>query len=739
MSVNGASSQETAFRYAERTLKVLLVSSIVLPTLTFAGVAWIGYHEQFTYARDRLDRTLGNVHEHATKVFETFELSARYVDEVLEQVSNQEILANEQRYHTSLRGLTDLLPQLADVWIVDAHGRPVVAGTVYPIPRDLDLRDREYFRIHINNPSTDLQVGEVLTARAADLQFFAISRRRNNPDGSFGGVMTISVSPAYFARYYATLPDEKNAVFALVRKDGAVLARHPTVATPGTRLASNAPLLNAIAQNPEAGFHIGHSSIERDVERMVAYRKLPRHDVYIAAAIATSDVRNDWLRLMVSHLMFGIPATAAMFGLAWVALRRSQREARAHAELRAEVARRQTTEQALAQAQKMEAVGRLTGGIAHDFNNLLTAILGNIDLVLRRLQAPEERIRRSLDNAREATQRAATLVQRLLTFSRQHPQEIRVVDLNRVVRDMSDLLQRTIGETVTIETVLAAGLWKASVDPHQLENAILNLAVNARDAMPGGGKLTIETANSYLDEDYAAANGPDLCAGQCVMVAISDTGSGMSREVMQKAFDPFFTTKPQGAGTGLGLSMVYGFVKQSNGHVKIYSEIGHGTTIKMYFPRNVDDEAAEWTGARDEKGASPTSTHAETILVVEDDEAVMRFSTEVLAELGYRVLSAGNAQAALELLGRNSDIQLLFTDVILPGGMNGRELAREAQRKRANLCVLFTTGYTRNAIVHHGRLDPDVEVLMKPFTHDALARKVRAMLDAAGSSGAAPT
>jgi two-component system, NtrC family, sensor kinase len=736
MSVSGDPSQDTTHRYAERILKVLLAASIVLPILTFGGVSWIAYHRQFDQARDRLLRTLGNVHEHATKVFETFELTARYVDEVLDQVSDAEIRAAEQRYNTRLRGLTELLPQLADVWIVDAQGHPVVAGTVYPMPHALDLTDREYFRVHRNQAGNDFHVGELLQARAADTQFFAISRRRSHPDGSFRGVMTISVAPGYFARYYATIPDEKNAIFALVRGDGALLARHPTAPGPGAHLGSEAPLLRAIAQYPQSGFFIGLSAVDRDVERMVAYRKLPRADVYVTAAIATADIRRDWLILIGSYLLFGIPATAAMVGLAVVALRRARRESAAHAELRGEVARRQATEQVLLQAQKMEAVGRLTGGIAHDFNNLLTAILGNVDLVLRRLDKPEERIRRSLANAREATQRAAILVQRLLTFSRQHPQEIRVVDLNRVVRDMSDLLQRSIGETITIETVLAAGLWRTAIDPHQLENAILNLAVNARDAMPAGGRLTIETANMYLDDDYVAANGPDLCAGQCVMVAVSDTGAGMSREVMLKAFDPFFTTKPQGVGTGLGLSMVYGFVKQSNGHVKIYSEIGHGTTIKMYFPRSANEESTEWSGGRGtEKADAPPSTHAETILVVEDDEAVMRFSTEVLAELGYRVLSAGDASAALEILGRHDDIKLLFTDVILPGGMNGRELAREALARRPALCVLFTTGYTRNAIVHHGRLDPDVEVLMKPFTHDALARKVRAMLDTAGAAG----
>ena len=293
-------------------------------------------------------------------------------------------------------------------------------------------------------------------------------------------------------------------------------------------------------------------------------------------------VIRDWLEHDVgSHLIFGIPATLAMIGLGLFALRRTRREAVAHSQLQQEVTRREQTELALHQALKMEAVGRLTGGIAHDFNNLLTAILGNVDLALApRRRGRRAASRRSLTSARQASERAASLVHRLLAFSRQHPLEVKAVDVNRLVRDMSELLRRTIGETITVETVLAGGLWKTAVDPNQLENALLNLAINARDAMPDGGRLTIETANTYLDDGLCRGQWPDLSPGQYVLLAVSDTGTGMSKEVIERAFEPFFTTKPTGAGTGLGLSMVYGFVKQSGGHIKIYSEAGEGTSIK---------------------------------------------------------------------------------------------------------------------------------------------------------------
>jgi two-component system, NtrC family, sensor kinase len=341
------------------------------------------------------------------------------------------------------------------------------------------------------------------------------------------------------------------------------------------------------------------------------------------------------------------------------------------------------------------------------------------------------RIQRLLDSARQASERAAILVQRLLAFSRQHPQEVKAIDINRLMQSMSELLRRTIGETVTIETVLAGGLWKIAADPNQLENAILNLAVNARDAMPNGGRLTIETANSYLDDAYIAANSDEFSAGQYVMLAVSDSGAGMSREVRERAFEPFFTTKPAGMGTGLGLSMVYGFVKQSSGHIKIYSEPGEGTSIKLYFPRLAEKRALpEWTDDRAAKRPAPSARGSETILLVEDDEEVRKFAAEVLREQGYTVHTASDAASALRLLEIESDIRLLFTDVVLPGGMNGRQLAEEARKSRPALQVLYATGYTRNAIIHQGRLDAEVELLTKPFTAEALARKVRQILNA---------
>ena len=391
---------------------------------------------------------------------------------------------------------------------------------------------------------------------------------------------------------------------------------------------------------------------------------------------------------------------------------------------------RRASEERTQQAQKMEVIGQLTGGVAHDFNNLLTIVIGNLEALQLRLQGPNLdplMLQRSADNAMKGARRAETLTQRLLAFSRQQPLDPKAVDLGRLVTGMSDLLRRTIGEQITVETVLSGGVWRAHVDPNQLELAILNLAVNARDAMPDGGKLTIETANVHLDEKYAATQA-EVIPGQYVLVAVTDNGTGMSAEVKAKAFDPFFTTKEVGHGTGLGLSQVFGFVKQSRGHVKIYSELGEGTTVKIYLPRIRLAQEDQDEEAEPEKTMALGA--AETILVVEDDTDVRAYSCETLRELGYRVLEAPNGLAGLEMLERHREIQVLFTDVGLPGGMNGRQLADEARNRRADLKVLFTSGYARNAIVHDGRLDSGVELIPKPFTQATLAAKLRDIIDA---------
>ena len=388
------------------------------------------------------------------------------------------------------------------------------------------------------------------------------------------------------------------------------------------------------------------------------------------------------------------------------------------------LAEREAVEAQLRQSQKMDAIGKLTGGVAHDFNNLLQVIGGNLHL-LERDVAGNIRAEQRLQNALSGVTRGAQLASQLLAFGRKQPLAPKAVNLGRLVRGMDDLLRRALGEGVEIETVISGGLWNTFVDEMQVENAILNLAINARDAMDGRGKLTIEAGNAHLDDRYVRQH-PEVEAGQYVMVALTDTGAGIPPEVIDQVFEPFFTTKPVGKGTGLGLSMVYGLVKQSGGHIKIYSEMGEGTTIRLYLPRTKQ----EVTNKVDAY-ATPARGGNETILVVEDDDDVRSTVVELLSELGYRVLRARDATSGLAIVESGVPIDLLFTDVVMPGPMQSREMAQRAQERHPGMAVLFTSGYTENSIVHGGRLDEKVELLSKPYARDELAHRIRSCLDSA--------
>ena len=381
----------------------------------------------------------------------------------------------------------------------------------------------------------------------------------------------------------------------------------------------------------------------------------------------------------------------------------------------------QGTYEQLQQSQKLEAIGKLTGGVAHDFNNILQVIISNLQMA--QMELPENHpCHRRVEAAAYAADRGTKLSSQLLAFARRQPLQPKAINLGRVVREMDELLRRALGESIEIETVVSAGLWITAVDVHQLENAILNIAINSRDAMNGEGRLTLELGNVMLDDHYVSSE-IDVPAGQYVMLAISDTGCGMPQETMSHAFEPFFTTKREGEGTGLGLSMVFGFVKQSNGHIRIYSEVNSGTTVKIYLPRcDLAEEVVSEIVAR------PVVGGTETILVVEDDLIVQATAVDMLTALGYRVLKANDGESALIVLQSGVPVDLLFTDVVMPGPVRSPELAKQAKQLLPNIEVLFTSGYTQNAIVHGGRLDPGVELISKPYRREDLARKIRHML-----------
>jgi two-component system NtrC family sensor kinase len=702
---------------ALRLLNTMLVASVLFPAGFFLYAGWVNYENAFARADEQLASSLNILSEQASKVFQSVDLTFAGVDAVLGDLSDEQIKASAAGIHVQLSKLEKALSSVDGILVIDKSGRPLVSSAGFPVPEAADVNDRDYF---IAQAERDMGtfVGQILQPRVRKVPFFGVSRRRPAPNGQFAGVIMVAVVPQVFTEFYNELGRDSTASFSLARSDGAILARHPEPPGGVTRFARGSGFMLNVTNNPEGGIVTSNNSVD-GFQRRIAYRKLGYANLYVSDGVDTRTIVNEWIRLMTTHLFFGVPATTFLVILVLLTKRRTQA-------FYAEAERREIAEQALRQSQKMEAVGQLTGGVAHDFNNLLTIIIGNLGIAKRGVV--EARAERALNNALVGAERAAQLTQRLLAFSRRQPLNPRVLDANKLIVSISDLLTRTLGEDIELETIGGAGLWSVEVDASELESTLLNLALNARDAMPDGGKLTIETSNAYLDDEYCRHN-EGVGPGQYVLIAVSDSGAGMSSETIDRAFEPFFTTKEAGKGTGLGLSQVYGFMKQSEGHVKIYSEPGEGTTIKLYLPRRDGDEIEI---SADESEASDRG-HGETILVVEDDDGVRQYAAEILRDLNYQVIEAKDSASALRLLDADKKFDLLLTDVVLPG-KNGRELANEVETRRPDTKIIFMTGYSRNAIVHHGRLDAGIALIPKPLVERVMARKIRQVLDG-GSSG----
>jgi two-component system, NtrC family, sensor kinase len=696
---------------AIRSLWMVLAASVAIPALLLGYAAASSYRAAFELADERIDRALAISAEQAGRIFGSIGVTLDSVEQILRGKAETTIKDSEAELSERLKQFTRAFPDVASIWILDGDGDALVSSLFYPLPPAVNGSDRAYLKEELARDGS-LHVGRVVRIAMTDRILFPVSKRRADSSGTFIGTTTISVLPKAFEDFYRTLGGNTTASYALLRNDGNVLARYPTPTRPGIVLDSDSGYRQLLARSPEGGRYTTVSAVD-GLERRFAVRRLPGLPIYVSSSLETREIRNDWLGRVSEYLLIGVPAIVMLVVLIVLTIRRTS-------EFYAEAARREAAEESLRRTQRMDSIGQLTGGIAHDFNNLLTVILGNLQMALR--QAPEGRLQAQLANARRGAERAADLTKRLLAFSRIQALDPKTVDLNRLVSNLSDLLGRTLGETISIETVRAAGLWQVEADPTELESAILNLAVNARDAMPEGGKLTLETANAFLDEHYCRTI-EGLKPGQYAMLSVADDGTGMSKEVIGKVFDPFFTTKPPGAGTGLGLSQVYGFVRQSGGHVAVYSEIGHGTTVKVYLPRSSAGPASDVADG----GSEPlVRGNGEHLLVVEDDDEVRSFVATTLRDLGYRVTDVRDAAAALACLDAGAP-DLLLTDVVMPG-MNGRLLADEALRRVPHLKVLYMTGYSRNAIVHHGRLDPGVSVIQKPFSQGALAQRVRRIL-----------
>ncbi|HWZ37860.1 MAG TPA: ATP-binding protein [Bradyrhizobium sp.] len=705
---------------ALRSLRLILVACATLPAALFAYASWVNYKFAFDIADKNIGRSLDIATGHAQTVFQSIVVTMNSVEQITRGRSSESMRLEESEFNQRLREMRAAIPDIESIWLFDAAGHPIASSLLIPVPSDLDVSASEFFTSQ-RNIHAALFIGSVVAPQATARNIFPVSERRIDDTGNFSGVIEVSIQPTAFESFFAGIGSGTTASLALIREDGSILARFPAPTNVGIKLDSTSGFANMIAGSPRGGRYTAVSRVD-GVERRFAARKLEGFPVYVTASLAAGDIRRGWLMAMAGHLVFGLPATVLLIVLVLLAVRRTEA-------FYVEAESRQALEANLRQSQKMDAIGQLTGGIAHDFNNLLTIIIGNLQMALKREH--DAKVQRMLSNAMAGAERAAALTKRLLSFSRRQPLDPRPVDANRLIAGLSDLLNRTLGEKVSIETVASAGLWQTEVDTAELESSIINLAINARDAMPEGGKLTIETGNAFLDEDYCQPF-DDLKAGQYVMISVSDTGCGMPKEIVDKATEPFFTTKPAGEGTGLGLSQVYGFVRQSGGHLRIYSETGQGTTIRLYLPRCISSgpELAPSNASQDQR---PQEGSGETILVVEDDPNVRAYVVEALSSVGYCVVEAVDAEAALTLLASNTKVQLMLTDVVMPG-MNGRALADAVRQSHPSVKTLFMTGYSRNAIVHQGRLDPGVSLIQKPFSQASLAARIRSMLDAQPAS-----
>ena len=701
-----------------RLVRLAMAAALLVPCLLFGFATWTSYRNFRALADERLTRSLDVQREQALKAFQVIELTLDNANELLSGMSPAEIQKDEERLYLQFNKLVGAVPIVQSIWIYDKSGHVLVSSRAHPPPPQ-DYSDRDFFLAHVD-ADVGTYYGQVYTSRYNNQPFFTVSRRLTR-DGAFAGVIEISVLPSNFVTFFSTLAYTKGLQYALIRADGAFLARYPAIPDGGTeKLNERTGFRRTITRRPQGGLYTTSSPVD-GIERRFGVRRFGNTPLYLSAGIATSAIREEWITGMAAHLIFGIPATLILFLTLLAVLRRTQ-------SLYAEMDRRLIAEESLRQSQKLESIGHLTGGVAHDFNNLLTIIIGNLETAQRQLdtwtEGAQSKLAQRLENAMHGAQRAATLTKRLLAFSRQQPLNPTALDINRLLNGLSDFLRRALGEDTSLEIVGSGGVWPVEADAAELEAVILNLAVNARDAMQSGGKLTIEASNSYLDDVYCRQY-PDLQPGQYVQIVVTDTGTGMTKEVIDRAFEPFFTTKQSGQGTGLGLSQVYGFVKQSGGHVKIYSEVGEGTAIKIYLRRFLGKSPAP----EEIKSKPSRGRWGECVLVVEDDAGVRDYVVETLEGLGYDVLEAASGEGALRLVDKHEAIALLLTDVVMPG-MNGRELAEAARRRQPALKVLFMTGYSRNAIVHQGRLDPGVDLIQKPLTSEQLATTVRKILDA---------
>jgi len=707
-----SSARETAIRL----LLLMMIASVALPATLFVYASWVSYHEIHAVADERIRRSLDVMQEQALKVFQTVDRTFAEVNEIVRGMSDDEIRADAPQLHERLAGIVATMPQLYGIMLVGGDGRPLAASTLVAMPTGINLANRDYFRAQLeDDPGT--YVGGASTPRLPGIgaDFFDLSHRLESPNGAFNGVIGVAVRPKYFEDFYALIGQTPGSFYALVRPDGAYLARYPPLKDRTRRLRPQSAFRRLIDRGLTHGLYTANSDID-GVSRRFGFRKLPGYPVYALAGVTSAALRAEWLSGMTTHLLVGLPAVLLVLGVLWVALRRTKR-------LYDEAERREAAEGALRQAQRLEAIGQLTGGVAHDFNNLLMIVSGSVHRLRRDIG--EEKHIRLLDAIDNATQRGESLTRQLLAFSRRQMLQPSVIDLSEYLPEFKDMLSRSLRGDIDIRVLVPKRPCLVKVDASELELALLNLAFNARDAMPSGGTLTI-TAKPILLRGKAGEEG---LSGDFVAIRVADSGEGIAPDVLPRVFEPFFTTKDVGKGTGLGLSQVYGFARQSCGAATITSALQRGTAITLFLPRSFEVPVE----LHEPSIAAGAALPAGTVLVVEDNADVVAVTSTYFADLGYEVKTAASAQAGLDLIDREGGIDLVFSDILMPGGMNGLELAKTIHRRFPNIVVLLTTGYSSSALdaVRQG-----FEVLQKPYDLAALERALRSARKAAGATAA---
>ncbi|MET0443825.1 MAG: ATP-binding protein [Pseudorhodoplanes sp.] len=683
-----------------KMLQWMMAASLALPVALFSFAAANSWISTKDIADREIERSLDVAHEHALKVFETIDRSLSELNEIVRDRTDDELRMKSDAMSARLKQLTDALPQLKSAWVFDDKGRALVNSLNLALPH-IDFSDRDYYKAHM--------AGDVGTFIGANLMprppyqgapFFGVSRRRTSEDGSFAGVVQASVFPEYFEKFYARIGHVPGSFFALGLIDGSILARYPTLAE-AARLDPKGPVGRALSINPDGNLVVIRAPGD-NIERRIGYRRLANYPIYVAAGLETSAIRDRWLKAISYHLIFGIPATVLVFGLLLFALRRTRR-------MNFEAMKRREAEEALKHGQRLETLGQLTGGVAHDFNNLLTVIRSSVDLLQRPDLAPERRAR-YIAAISDTVNRAAKLTAQLLAFARRQTLKPEVFDVGQCVSGVSDIIGTLTGASIEIVTHLPDKPVYVDADLGQFETALINIAVNARDAMKGEGRLVISvTASARLPSTTMPRK------DGYVAVAITDSGSGIPADQFERIFEPFFTTKEVGQGTGLGLSQVFGFAKQSGGEVAVESEVGKGSVFTLYLPRVVD-------------GVSPTLAATEapvvdgnglSVLIVEDNRDVGTFTTDALRELGYATELRHSADEALDELAHHAGrYDVVFSDVVMPG-RSGIELAQDIRKLYPDLPVVLTSGYS-HVLAQNGTFG--FELLQKPYSIEQLSR-----------------